>query len=260
MQSRSGFDFIRVLCTINCSHRLNKPVHILESVESGLVQRLSSDLKIAPEQIVREYWEMALLNALNTESLSASLGFKGGTALRLAYGSPRFSDDLDFSILGKLQYPTLRSWGRRVATKLGIELTDAAAKRNTYLLEFRIRDGALTHPIKQKLEISRREYRSTKSNRSKVNDYELRLLASPVTNLQVLCRVASLNIIWEEKLLALRERAEPRDLFDLWYLSQQLRRPLPSSLPRFSPTVLKRDLHRYLPSSLYPVVQELARR
>jgi hypothetical protein len=224
------------------------------------VQRLSSDLKIAPEQIVREYWEIALLNALNAESWSASLGFKGRTALRLAYGSPRVPDDIVSSILGTLQSSTFRSWGRRVSSKLKIELTDAAAKRNTYLLEFRIHDEALTHPIKQKVEISRREYRSSKRNRSKASDYELRLLVSPVTNLQVLCRVVSLNLIWEEKLLALRERAEPRDLFDLWYLSQQLRRPLPSSLLGISPAVLQRDLHRYLPSSWYPVVQELARR
>jgi predicted nucleotidyltransferase component of viral defense system len=45
---------------------------------------------------VREYWEMLILKELTESLLGEKLVFIGGTALRLVYNSPRFSDDLDF--------------------------------------------------------------------------------------------------------------------------------------------------------------------
>jgi len=61
------------------------------------LKRLSAELKIDRERIAREYYELLVLNEISEKSWSKNLIFKGGTALRLAYGSPRFSDDLDFS-------------------------------------------------------------------------------------------------------------------------------------------------------------------
>jgi hypothetical protein len=63
-------------------------------VERAFVRRLSFELKIAPEQIVREYWELTVLNACGENNWSTALNFKGGTALPLAYGSPRLSYDM----------------------------------------------------------------------------------------------------------------------------------------------------------------------
>jgi len=42
--------------------------------------------------------------------MSQKLVFKGGTALRLAYGSPRFSDDLDFSELKTIELKKFQKW------------------------------------------------------------------------------------------------------------------------------------------------------
>ena len=53
-------------------------------------------LKIPLVQIIREEYEMVLLNSIFDSSFGSKLVFRGGTALRLAYSSPRFSDDLDF--------------------------------------------------------------------------------------------------------------------------------------------------------------------
>jgi predicted nucleotidyltransferase component of viral defense system len=86
-----------------------------------------------------------------------SLVFKGGTALRLAFGSPRFSDDLDLAALRQLRASSVFGWAKRTAKTWGIEITDQAEKRNTILVEFRIRDGAVGLPFKQKIEISTRK-------------------------------------------------------------------------------------------------------
>lgn len=48
--------------------------------------------------IVREYFQHLFLSNLYKLESSDNLLFKGGTALRIVYGSPRFSEDLDFSL------------------------------------------------------------------------------------------------------------------------------------------------------------------
>ena len=51
--------------------------------------------------IVREYFQNVFLAKLYTLSEAEKMLFKGGTALRILYGSPRFSEDLDFSLSGR---------------------------------------------------------------------------------------------------------------------------------------------------------------
>ena len=50
--------------------------------------------------IVREYAQHLFLTELYQLQGSEKLLFKGGTALRIVYSSPRFSEDLDFSLFG----------------------------------------------------------------------------------------------------------------------------------------------------------------
>ena len=138
-------------------------------MDTVLLRNLSSKLKIAPERIFREYWKLNVLKELSGEPWSSSVGFKGGTALRLAYGSPRFSDALDFSLLRVISVAKVFQWARGAAQKLGLELSDEADKRNTCLVEFRVRSDALPQPVKLKIEVSKRPLRAPKGW------YELRL-------------------------------------------------------------------------------------
>src|SRR3989344_2647819 len=50
--------------------------------------------------IIREYFQHVFLSELYKLPDSQKLLFKGGTALRVIYNSPRFSEDLDFSLFG----------------------------------------------------------------------------------------------------------------------------------------------------------------
>src|SRR3989344_8171288 len=49
------------------------------------------------ENIYREYAQHLFLQSLYQAKNSNKILFKGGTAYRIAYKSPRFSEDLDFS-------------------------------------------------------------------------------------------------------------------------------------------------------------------
>lgn len=59
-------------------------------MEQQLAQRLAGELGVHVTQVVREYWEVTFLDALLSGEHGKNLVFRGGTALRLAYGSPRW--------------------------------------------------------------------------------------------------------------------------------------------------------------------------
>jgi len=59
---------------------------------------LSRKYKINEATILREYVQFYLLSRLYTHKESQKIFFKGGTAIHFIYKSPRFSEDLDFTI------------------------------------------------------------------------------------------------------------------------------------------------------------------
>jgi len=76
------------------------------------------------------------LSHLYAQTGSDALAFKGGTALRLLYGSPRFSEDLDFT--GHLKSFHLASWLAKTADRmndeaLSFKTTEAKATSGGYL-------------------------------------------------------------------------------------------------------------------------------
>ena len=108
-------------------------------MEQLLSERLALELKIHVTQVVREYWEVVLLNRLFESPGGKDLVFKGGTALRLAYGSPRFSEDLDFSLIEGQSGQNIQGGGRRLVKPFAAaDISDLATKRWTYLCEIRI--------------------------------------------------------------------------------------------------------------------------
>ena len=54
--------------------------------------------------IMREYLQAYLLRIMHEEGVFRSTAFVGGTALRFLHKLPRFSEDLDFSLNGKMGY------------------------------------------------------------------------------------------------------------------------------------------------------------
>jgi predicted nucleotidyltransferase component of viral defense system len=221
-------------------------------MEPAIARKLAAEVGINVEFVVREFWELAVLKVLLGTGVGNRLVFKGGTALRLAYGSPRFSDYLDFSITRVVRYREFTSAVQQVVRRYPeLALTDLAEKRQTLLAEFRVSDSAIERNVRQVVEVSRRSPGALEK--------ELRLLSSPCSPLRVLALVATPEAIWREKLAALKSRKAPRDLFDLWFLGQTLARQLPDDVPEFDPRVLRRELRMYLPRKFYPVVEELAR-
>lgn len=219
-------------------------------MEQILAERLALELKIDVTQVVREYWEVVLLNRLFESPWSRDLLFKGGAALRLAYGSPRFSEDLDFSLLKNNLRGTFEETASWLVKPFAVaEIADLAAERWTYLCEIRIAEEYLAQTFRVKLEVSRRPAPGYRS--------ELRLITSSATPVQALCRVATLEQLFQDKQECIMDRAAPKDIFDLWFISQKMGIQYKPPDTETSPRELKRELAKYLPSDYRRVIEDL---
>jgi len=221
-------------------------------MDQHLAEGFAQRFNITVEHVVREAYEMLLLRRLCESRLGRSLVFKGGTALRLAYGSPRFSDDLDFSASGSI--PTemfvaiLRTLGKGVPQ---VEVVEALAKRFTVFALFKASEAYLPQAFSIKTEISTRS-EAWEPGR----DFELRLLTSDFTNVTALAQVATLDRMWEDKQKALAARKQPRDLYDLWFIAQKLRREFSPDLAGFDRKAIKRELRKYPPQSHWGAIEQ----
>lgn len=180
-----------------------------------------------PEAVLeRDYCLAWFLIGLSQIKLRDLLIFKGGTALkRCHFGDYRFSEDLDFTLARMVNFAEIRGGLEEVyelvAQASGLRFSFDAEDRQTHVnsYTFYLRyQGPLPTVNTVKVDITISE-----------------LLHFPVEQLPVLraypefedipedrpISVYSLNEIAAEKIVALQDRArnEPRDLYDLWFLT-----------------------------------------
>lgn len=208
-----------------------------------LADTLEKKLGISQEQIVREEYEMIILKALFESELGKSFVFRGGTVLRLAYGSPRFSEDLDFSIIESVNEKELKALLKKIADQNeALQLKEALQKKYTYFGLFRVKEDFLKQAFSIKFEASIRPAEMQKNK-----DYRLLTLNSQVTNLTALAQVASLEWIKKEKKIIKPPRV--RDIFDLWFIGQKLGRRTKMDFSAWKASIVKRELHKLLPEN-----------
>jgi len=175
------------------------------------IKELSKQLKVSESVIVREYIQTLFLKELYDQKYSEKIFFKGGTAIRLILGGVRFSEDLDFSVNGKIEDFDLFVVGffKRLKKLYGFEFK----KRKTvagekYLLnvDSNIRD----YKILINLDFSFREKILLSSKTIITTNYPV-IFTSFVNHL-------SPEEILAEKIRAILTRDKGRDIYDLWFL------------------------------------------
>lgn len=163
-----------------------------------------------PKNIVREYIQHLFLSRLYKISEAEKLLFKGGTALKIIYGSPRFSEDLDFTgrnIFQCREIDELFIIALSEIEKIGIKISFKEAKPTTggYL-------GVISYELlgifgDMKFEISLRKGKITSEVSTIISDY---VPAYTVIHL-------SAAEIVKGKTAALLARKKPRDYYDLYF-------------------------------------------
>lgn len=215
-------------------------------------RQLSQELQIDISQIVRENWEMTILKEFFDSNLAQKIIFKGGTALRLAYNSPRFSEDLDFSLKKAVSFTEFKKTCQKITQKFPkLKISDLAEKFYTLLCEFKIKEEFLPMTFSIKIEISKRKVEAPT---------QLKLLTSPVANLQVLAIINPLEKVLNDKIITLKSRKLARDYFDIWYICEYLKKPMPKNLPKIAKNEFRRDLGKFLPASYRKVTDSLEER
>lgn len=211
------------------------------------------ELGISRDQILREEAEMTLLDYLAKDKISAKVIFYGGTALRLVYGSPRFSEDIDLIQIKPVSFVEFKKFiGGLVKNNPNWSLQDIKDKRQTIFALILIKDEKLKHNYSLKVEIHK------PSKKIKIDNI-LSLIKSPVSAVEPLLLTPTIEQLKQFKENALLGRKKARDIFDLWYISQVLKQKfsLPAKKPQYSAREFQNELQVFLPKKYYPIIKQL---
>ena len=130
------------------------------------IKRLSTQYQTTSFNVIREYCQHLFLSYFYQNKNSNYLLFKGGTALRFVYKSPRFSEDLDFTslVLTKSRLEDIVQDALVEIDRLGIRVTleefESTSGGYIGIIEFSL----LGYNVSIQLNISSRKARAIKGD------------------------------------------------------------------------------------------------
>ena len=213
-------------------------------------QKFALKQQTVVDNVLKEHYQMYVLDILFNTPFENRLVFKGGTSLRLAYGSVRFSEDLDFSLLDEVAFSDFDQAIRKIEKVIpGSVIKDIHEKYFNLYARVVINVEYRSIPIGIRVEVNKH---------TRHFEHKLALIKSPFNNLEVIGRVYSLESILKDKLRILenQERRQPRDLFDAWYISQKLERELViKDEYKYDKKELMDSLNHFLPKNQRKVIE-----
>ena len=191
------------------------------------------------EHIEKDYFQDVLLYHLYKKS--NNFIFKGGTCLYKLYNLPRFSEDLDFSILTQKNIKeTIESVARELKAKIESKKT-----KTSFLFKLRF-SGILTQFNIVRIDVSLFNI---------VFGFEVKNYVSPYVDIPPFSlRVLKLEEILAEKIHALIKRNNARDLYDLFFLlrfvvpnEELIQKKLEIFKMKFDKEIVKRKIEEIKP-------------
>lgn len=177
---------------------------------------------------LRQALHVATLDALMASRRwePGDLVFQGGTSLHLAYGSPRYSEDLNFLVDSSLNLQSIaaavqaRLEGMSWLVPQGAKLVVSKAKdaRNPHTFVVAIGGPDLIGAVRVKVELWRAPEPSVSAVKTTVSS--IRLVSGAASGLQTFVPTAELPELYVDKVFALGARPylKARDVFDLHWL------------------------------------------
>jgi predicted nucleotidyltransferase component of viral defense system len=213
-------------------------------------QKFAFEQQTVVDNILKEHLQMVPLDILFNSPFEDRLVFKGGSALKLVYGSSRFSEDLDFSLLGEVNFTDFSQAVQKIEKFIpGAKIKDIHDKYYSLYAKVVINIAFRPIPIGIKIEVNKNSHDF---------DQSIALIKSSFNNLEVIGRVYTLESILKDKIRIIEkpERREPRDLFDAWYISQKLGRNLViKDEYKYSQKELMDSLNHFLPKNQRKVIE-----
>lgn len=201
--------------------------------------------------IVTDYVQVLFLYAFYRQKQAANFLFKGGTALHLVFGSPRFSEDLDFSartydcrLFEDLLNQTLVFVEK---TGFKVEIIESKPTTGGCLAIFSAAGDKFSTKIQ--VEVSLRT-----PKKSKGESYLVKNAFMPPFEVQLVEKSA----LAAGKIEALLARKKPRDFYDLYFmlrtgmitkLAPEKRQLIIDETKKINQQQLARELKQFLPRS-----------
>ncbi|OGF69499.1 hypothetical protein A3H65_01880 [Candidatus Giovannonibacteria bacterium RIFCSPLOWO2_02_FULL_45_14] len=226
------------------------------------ITELSTKNQTSEQNIAREYCQHLFLSYLYRNVVAEKLLFKGGTALKIVFKSPRFSEDLDFSAyeISVSEINNLVDGVLDDISKEGIQYEKTVNPEtqgetsggyfvviNLKLLEF---DSEI------RLQASLRSKGQLGSNTALIeNDF-----IPPYTIVYL-----EEKLLVGEKVNALLGRTKPRDFFDLYFMlrHRELVKFIPRDIDDLKEKLLnvlkngwEKELKLFLPTSYQPLLKD----
>lgn len=194
-------------------------------IDAKWIEEYSRKYQTTKNNVAREYCQHLFLSKFYRQAGAEKILFKGGTALRILWHSPRFSEDLDFQGF-QIAYSEIEE---KLLTALleikreGLETDIQESKKTTggYLGKILFEWQTFSIPIKMEISLRKRLERGGAEQTLIPNDF-----IPPYT----LLHVAQAELIGG-KISALLDRGKPRDFFDLYFILRS-RLSVPALLKR----------------------------
>ncbi len=226
-------------------------------ISGETIKKLTQKYQTTELNIKREYFQHLFLFYFYRQKGSEKVYFKGGTALRMIYQSPRFSEDLDFSSplknISAIEKMVIGALSEIEKEGVEAEIKEAKKTSGGYLAEIVFKTAG--QPIGILLEISLR---------GKNIKGEPVIIASDFLPPYAAEQLERSRLV-EEKIKALLSRKKPRDFFDLYFILRA--NLLPASkrkiLPKISQILeagktqpnFSKELKQFLPQSHWAIIK-----
>ncbi len=226
-------------------------------ISAEQIQKLANKYQTNEQNVRREYFQHLFLSYFYQQAKTANILFKGGTALRIIYNSPRFSEDLDFNS-ETINYREIENILEQTLTQIekgNIKFNLKEAKQTSGGFLAIISFEMLKQLIDIQLQISQRVGKKKGEVMGVVNnDYVPPYNIITVTQEQLVA----------EKMAALLSRKKPRDFFDLYFmlrsnlLSVEKRSILPQVLKALQESDIdfEGELKKFLPKTHWAIIRD----
>jgi predicted nucleotidyltransferase component of viral defense system len=168
--------------------------------------------------IVREYAQHLFLTELYQLPGSEKILFKGGTALRIVYHSPRFSEDLDFSLFNVadnevrsyVEHLFLSVLAKMEAMGIRVEISDKSDSTSGGYFGLATLHADGFAPINIEINISSRGRQNLQG--------EVDSIVNNFVPTYTLYHLSQTELVDEKIFGALVDRKKPRDYYDLYFM------------------------------------------
>ena len=180
-------------------------------IEKRQVQKLTERWQTTADNVIREYFQQLFLSHLYQEKGSDGLLFKGGTALRIIWQSPRFSEDLDFTGVN-ISIKGIEGLAEGALAKIEMEgiqaeIIKSKSTSGGYLAIFQFESGEYKSRIQ--VEISLRDCKKGLGTAVLIQSD----LVMPYTLIHL-----KEDVLVSEKIRACLTRGKARDFYDLYFI------------------------------------------